>query len=499
MKRWRQILLGLIALALAPTLYASNPCTTGGAPIMRDGSGQGGTGLRPQDTDGTGQGGTGRSSGTPSDGDGSGSGGTGLMVEVEGVITGFASICVNGLELHYSPTTPVTLHGKMATPKDLAVGQVVRALAKGQGDQLAVQHVQVRHFLIATIQGVKPGGVLALGRAISLSPGAVLPSGLTPGVKVAVSGFAGARGHSVATRLDVVPGDTPDSLTGEVTRNAQGGFSIDGVALEGRMPKLEPGDTVRAEGRFAQGRMQITRIEREERIQPVDRVVIQGPIRHVDKSGLSIGGQRFLIDAQTHAKQALPRTGEWAKIDAVREGRQFHVREVETQARPGDKPDALLQRDDGATRRTGHDENAHKSEQADRPDTNAGHPNQAVERSEQSESRESPERTEKSGSPEKAERSEKTERPQAIEKPEKVERAEKAERTEKVEKIERPEKTERPETVERPERVERVETVERPERVERVEMVERPERVERPETVERPERVERSERPEHDD
>ena len=100
MKRWHQLLLGLIALALAPTLYAANPCTTGGAPIMRDGSGQGGTGLRPQDTDGTGQGGTGRSSGTPSGGDGNGNGGTGLMVEVEGVITGFASICVNGLELH---------------------------------------------------------------------------------------------------------------------------------------------------------------------------------------------------------------------------------------------------------------------------------------------------------------------------------------------------------------------------------------------------------------
>jgi hypothetical protein len=460
MKRWRPILLGLIALALAPTLYAANLCATGGAPIMRDGSGQGGTGLRPQDTDGTGQGGTGHSSGIPSGGDGSGSGGTGLMVEVEGVITGFASICVNGLELQYSPTTPVTLHGKMATLKDLAVGQVVRALTKGQGDLLAVQHVQIRHFLIATIQEVNPGGVLAQGRSISLSPGAVLPSGLMPGVKVAFSGFASAPGNSVATRLDVVPGDTPDSLTGEVTRNARGDFSIDGVALEGRMPKFEPGDMVRAEGHFAQGRMQITRIEREEPIQPVDRIVIQGPIRHVDKSGLSIGGQRFLIDAQTHVKQALPRAGEWAKIDAVREGRQFHVREVETQAHPGDKPNAVLQRNDGTIRRTGNDEKALQPEQADSPDEDSAHPDQAVERSEQSESKEYPESNEKPEPSEKAELPEEIERPQEIEKPEKIER---------------------------------------PERVERVETVERPERVERPETVERPEHVERPERPEHDD
>ncbi|MDO9220802.1 MAG: hypothetical protein Q7T90_07210 [Thiobacillus sp.] len=72
MKRWRQILL---AWALTPPLQAANPCTTSGAPSQRDGSGQGGTRLRP------------------ADGDGSGSGGTGLTVEVEGAISGFASIC----------------------------------------------------------------------------------------------------------------------------------------------------------------------------------------------------------------------------------------------------------------------------------------------------------------------------------------------------------------------------------------------------------------------
>jgi uncharacterized membrane protein HdeD (DUF308 family) len=101
MKHWRRFLLGLIALTLAPTLYAANPCATGGAPMMRDGSGAGGTGLRPEAGDGTGQGGTGVSPGKQSGGDGSGSGGTGYTVEVDGVITGFASICVNGLELHY--------------------------------------------------------------------------------------------------------------------------------------------------------------------------------------------------------------------------------------------------------------------------------------------------------------------------------------------------------------------------------------------------------------
>jgi hypothetical protein len=465
MKRSLGVLLGWLALTLASTAYAVNPCSSGGAPVQIDGSGQGGTGLRPADGDGSGQGGTGFK---PS-GDGSGIGGTGLRVEVEGVITGFGSICVNGLELHYASTTPVTLHGQAVSPKELAVGQVVRALAMGQGDQLALQRIQVRHLLIATIQGINAGELRAQGRNISLSPNVVLPSGLAPGVKVAVSGLAGTRGHAVATRLDVVPDDTPDSLTGEVTRNADGELSVDGVVLAGRLLRLVPGDTVRAEGHFAQGRMNVTRIEREERIMPIDRIVIQGSIRHADKSGLNIGGQHFLIDPQTRVKQTLPHAGEWAIIDAVRVGQHFHAREVDTQTRPGIDLDKSSKREDGALRHTDHESKTAEQEAEHHSNTDVEHQNQSAEH---------PEHAEKPESPEQSERIEKTERPEAIELPEK---------------IERPEKAERPEQVERPE------TVERPEKVERPEQIERPEKVERPEKIERPEKVEHPELPEHGD
>ena len=431
MKHWHQALLGLIALTLAPTLCAANPCATGGAPVMRDGSGAGGTGLRPEDTDGTGQGGTGISPTRASGGDGSGSGGTGHTVEVEGVITGFASICVNGLELHYQPTTPVNIHGRTASPMDLKVGQVVQALAKGQGDQLTLQRVHVRHLLIAQVQGLDSGGLRAQGRNISLNPGAVLPAGLVPGVKVAVSGFVGAQGHSVATRLDVVPDDTPDSLTGEVQRNARGELTVDGVTLEGRLPKLEPGDRVRAEGRFAQGRMEVTRFEREERAMPVDRVVIQGLVRHADKSGLNIGGQRFVIDTQTRGKQAPPRAGEWAIVDAIRKGNTFHAREVEAQSHPGNTINKPAPRKDDPARRGSPGEKAPKQAQAQHPDTASGRPDQEVEHPEK------PESGERQELPEKAEVPEKIERPEKIEAPEKVERPEKIEKPERVERIER--------------------------------------------------------------
>lgn len=462
MKHRSPILLGLIALVLLPTVWAANPCTTGGAPVMRDGSGVGGTGMPANSADGSGQGGTGIIlSGAPG-GDGSGTGGTGRTVEVEGVITGFASICVNGLELHYQPSTPVTIRGKTATARDLGIGQVVRALARGQGDQLAVQSVHVRHFLVAPLQEVGTDKLRALGRSISLSPDAIVPSSLVPGVKVAVSGFIGAHGQSIATRLDVVPDDTPDSLTGKVQRNASGKLSIDGIALDGRLNALEPGDIVRAEGRYAQGRMQITRFERDERTMPVDRIVIQGLVRHADKSGLNIGGQRFLIDAKTQGRQTPPRVGEWAIIDATREDEHFHVRKVETQDRPVANPDKSGHRKDESSH-TGLAEKSSKQAHEPPSGEGAGHPDREVAR------------------PNKAEAPEPIERPETFEKPEKVET---------------PEKVERPEPIERPEKIERPEPIERPERIERPEPIERPERIERPEPIER---VERVERPEHND
>lgn len=461
MKFWRQALLGLVALSLAPTLFAANPCESGGSPIMRDGTGQGGTGLSPY---------------KPSGGDGSGSGGTGHTVEVEGVITGFASICVNGLELHYLPTTPVMIQGKSGSPKDLRIGQVVRARAQGQGNQLSVQRLHVRHLLVSPLQQVGVGELRAQGRNISLSPNAVLPTGLVPGTKVAVSGFVGMHGRVVATRLDVVPDDTPDSLTGEVQRNTEGDLAVEGVVLKGHLPKLEPGEVIRAEGHYEQGRMQVIRFEREEHAMPVDRFVVQGLIGRADKSGISINGQRFLLDSQTRIKQALPRAGEWAIIDAVRAGGQFRAREIDARPFPGNNLDKPPQEGDLPSKHSSRDvkDLPYEPESGTESGTGLSGRNDPAQ-------------------PEMHDSKPPSELPEKHEVPEKIEHLEKMER---VETVEHPEKIERVEPIERPEKIERVEAIERPEKIERVERVERVEKIERPEKVERVERVERIERPE---
>ena len=449
MKLTRQALLALFFLALTSSAYAANPCATGGAPFMRDGSGAGGTGNRAEagdgtgqggsgilanTGDGTGQGGTGIRLGKQSDGDGSGSGGTGNAVEVDGVVTGFASICVNGLELHYSPTTPVTLNGNMASIRDLNIGQVVRALAHGKEDQLTLQRIAIRHLMVAPVQALGMGKLRAQDQSIGLSAKTILPAGLAPGDKVAVSGFAGNQGKLIATRLDVVPNDTPDSLSGEVQRDAQGHFTINGVVLSGNRFKLDPGDLVRAEGHFAAGRLEVSRIEHEERMQ-TDRIVIQGYVRHTAKSDVSLNGQRFLIDSRTLIKQAPPRIGEWAKIDAVLEGKKFHAREIDAQGHPGDditKPPGKYVNTQG----TGRAGKADKQTPESHAIIETEHSTNEVTHLEK------PEAPEKIEAPELPEKVEAPERPEKIEAPERPEKVEAPERPEKIEAPELPEKIE---------------------------------------------------------
>ncbi|MBS0423316.1 MAG: hypothetical protein JSR71_02575 [Proteobacteria bacterium] len=61
--------------------------------------------------------------------DNDGIGGTDII----GTITGFASICVNGIEIHYDKHTAISVDGRGATLGELAVGQVIAVRAFGAG------------------------------------------------------------------------------------------------------------------------------------------------------------------------------------------------------------------------------------------------------------------------------------------------------------------------------------------------------------------------------
>src|SRR6185369_1727263 len=124
--------------ASAPGLGGSGaPAGNAGPEAIAGRPGLGGTGISNG-----GVGGTGISSG--------GIGGTGIV----GVITGFASICVNGVEVHYGADTPVVADGRQGRAGDLAVGQVVAVSASGQGAQVAARRIALIHVLVGPVRAV---------------------------------------------------------------------------------------------------------------------------------------------------------------------------------------------------------------------------------------------------------------------------------------------------------------------------------------------------------
>ncbi|MEE2673230.1 MAG: hypothetical protein VX466_05505, partial [Myxococcota bacterium] len=139
------LVVGLAGFVLADEVPAASPCELPESQRLQEGSGTGGTGIRGDE--GSGTGGTGVLAGTGSGiggtgvlGDeGSGTGGTGVLGDegsgtggtgVLGTVTGFGSICVNGLQIGYDDATPVVRNGEAAVLKELAVGHVVRVTAE---------------------------------------------------------------------------------------------------------------------------------------------------------------------------------------------------------------------------------------------------------------------------------------------------------------------------------------------------------------------------------
>ncbi len=150
---------------------------------------------------------------------GGGIGGTGQSAEAEvgllGVITGFASICVNGIEVHYDAGTPVSLNGEPVGANALALGQVVAVNASGSGTQARARAIHIIDSAVGPLTAVEVAGrtLRVLGQRVVLEPSTVLGGGLTHerlaslqvGEPMRVSGFRSADGSIVATRIEAAP------------------------------------------------------------------------------------------------------------------------------------------------------------------------------------------------------------------------------------------------------------------------------------------------------
>jgi hypothetical protein len=146
--------------------------------------------------------------------DDGGIGGTGISADVDlgivGLITGFASICVNGVEVSYDTQTQVTVNGVPASTEALAVGQVVAVRAHGNSLLARAHSIAVLDAVIGPI-GAFDRSANALevrGQQVRLTASTIVGPGVREareGESVRVSGLRAADGSIAATRIERAP------------------------------------------------------------------------------------------------------------------------------------------------------------------------------------------------------------------------------------------------------------------------------------------------------
>jgi len=242
----------LLILSL-PLCAIANPCDDGGIGGTGIASmlGKGGTGLTPESggiggtgiTEAHGIGGTGITEAHGIGGTGiaskHGIGGTGIV----GVITGFGSVCVNGLEVHYLTDTPIDLDGKKISSQDLLIGQVVAVKATDKGQSLYANEIHAYHQITGPVTAVNITGkeLRVMGQTVFVSSDQLL--GIEVGQWLNVSGLRNEDGSVVASRIDKVTGQKIARTIGNITRLANQDY-LSGAKIEGLNKTIANTDSV---------------------------------------------------------------------------------------------------------------------------------------------------------------------------------------------------------------------------------------------------------------
>lgn len=293
------------AATVNPAIVAQMDSGIGGTGIA-PGSGIGGTGLYEGGIGGTGNlaGGIGGTGHVASDG---GIGGTGVI----GIITGFASICVNGIEIHYDRNTPVQVDGRPGTMRDLAAGQLIVARAAGAGQELAAQHIAIIHAAAGPIGSMdrETGEMRVLGQTVHIARpedrGNL--SALKTGEWVQVSGHRLADGTIVASRIEAI---TPMEarLNGHITRIDSQGFEVNGTRVHYDAQSLAAGIAegmeISVAGHWDGARLQAQQVMLEPSRQSmgnVQHIVIEGYIHAIGSREINLGNRIVTLDTNSQS------------------------------------------------------------------------------------------------------------------------------------------------------------------------------------------------------
>lgn len=288
------------AVTINPALAVNSGIGGTGIPVAA--AGIGGTGLYEGGMGGTGNPESGIG-GTGSVADKGGIGGTGIV----GVITGFASICVNGIEVHYDERTPILVDGRISTARELAVGQLVAARAAGTGYELTANNITVIHAAVGPVGSIdtQTGVMRVLGQTIHI--GALASDSritdLQAGDWVRISGHRLANGDIAASRIESTAPLVQAHITGYVEQAGEQSIVVSGTpvrfdaqtAPEGVAQGMEVQVAGYWDGAYLQAQQVVVEPLRQS-LGNVEHVVIEGYIHNRDNREMNLSNRFVVLD-----------------------------------------------------------------------------------------------------------------------------------------------------------------------------------------------------------
>jgi Domain of unknown function (DUF5666) len=308
----------------------------GGTGITAQAGGAGGTGIDPE------RGGTG---GTGAPIEHGGLGGTGAMAEnsailpndtqggiaIMGVVTGFASICVNNEEVHYEQATPVYDNGQPTKLGKLAVGKMVMLKAtRAANGRLNAKAIGLYDAVNGPVSRMDVGSqsMQVMGQTVRLNQNTMQQAkAIAAGTQVRVSGHRLDNGEIIATRIDA--GATTGANTmGVVTNVARDGFTVNGTKVNVSDRKLldsiKTGNEVRVSGDWNGNALQAKRVDAQptrQLINRADSAILEGYVRAENNGGKLAGTEIRFAEGNARSKDMEKNSGKLVKIELSRDKR----------------------------------------------------------------------------------------------------------------------------------------------------------------------------------
>ncbi|MBL1320796.1 MAG: hypothetical protein COA63_007005 [Methylophaga sp.] len=189
----------------------------------------------------------------------SGIGGTGSPIQQAGVIigtiTGFGSICVNGIEIHYTSDTPLHRDDQLVTTDNsFAIGQVVAVSVFGTGNEVTATEMHILHTVTGPVSSIDIANneMEILGQSVQLptnSDRINANSGVQIGDYIEVSGLRNHQGNIIASRINEISPTSTVSIIGPISEISATNFKIQELTINAAAPQgASLGQEVQATG-----------------------------------------------------------------------------------------------------------------------------------------------------------------------------------------------------------------------------------------------------------